>query len=151
MPVSDLLQRLRPVGAPGAAGPVAVPVHADDVLATELAPLFDALGPVLTQCDAIRSTAATAAAAETAAAEQDARRVIADAVSRAPAERAAAAARIRQTSDAAADALIADADTAADRMVAEGRERLTVLADLVIARLRATITAGGAATAGDSE
>jgi hypothetical protein len=150
MPVSDLLQRLRPVGAPGAAGPVAVPVHADDVLAAELAPLFDALQPVLTECAAIRSTAAKAAAAEIAAAEQDARRVIADAVARAPAERAAAAARIRRTADVAADALIADADTAAAQLVARGRQRLGALADVVIARLRATITAGGASTAGDT-
>jgi hypothetical protein len=150
MPVSDLLQRLRPVGAPGAAGPVAVPAHADDVLAAELAPVFDALEPVLVECDAIRSTAATAAAAEIAAAEQDARRVIADAVSRAPGERAAAAARIRRTADAAADALIADADTAAAQLVTDGRERLGMLADRVIARLRATVTSGGASTAGDS-
>jgi hypothetical protein len=59
MPVSDLLQRLRPVGAPGAVGPVAVPVHADDVLAAELAPLFDALEPVLTECDAKYSDTST--------------------------------------------------------------------------------------------
>ncbi|HEX6577761.1 MAG TPA: hypothetical protein VF082_05280 [Jiangellaceae bacterium] len=150
MPVSDLLQRLRPVGAPGAAGPVAVPVHADDVLAAELEPLFDALEPVLTECDAIRSMAAKTAAAGIAAAEQDARQVIADAASRAPAERAAAAARIRRSADVAADALVADADAAAAQLVAAGRKRLGVLADLVLAHLRATITAGGKPTGGDS-
>jgi phosphoenolpyruvate-protein kinase (PTS system EI component) len=150
MPVSDLLQRLRPVGAPGAAGPVAVPIHAEDVLAAELEPLFDALEPVAAECETIRSSAAASAAEEAAAAQRDTERLIADATSRAPAERAAAAARIRQAADAAADAMTADAEGAAVRLTDVGRERLGDLTDLVITHLRATITAGGRPTARDS-
>jgi hypothetical protein len=150
MPVSDLLQRLRPVGAPGAAGPVAVPIHAEDVLAAELEPLFDALEPVAAQCESIRAAAARSADEEIAAAQRDAERLIADATSRAPAERAAAAARIRQAADAEADAMTADADRAAARLTASGRQRLGELTDLIITHLRATITAGGGPTTRDS-
>jgi hypothetical protein len=150
MPVSDLLQRLRPVGAPGAAGPVAVPTHAEDLVAAELAPLFDALEPVAAECEAIRSAAAKSAAEEIAAAEREAELLVADARSRAPAERAAAAARIRQTADAAADALTADAEATAALVTVRGRERLEELTDLIITHLRATITAGGEPTIRDT-
>jgi ElaB/YqjD/DUF883 family membrane-anchored ribosome-binding protein len=149
MPVSDLLQRLRPVGAPGAAGPVAVPIHAEDVLAAELGPLFDALEPVAAECETIRSAAAKSAAEETAAAKRDAERLIADATSRAPAERAAAAARIRQAANSAADVLTADAESTAARLTERGRDRLGELTALIITHLRAAITAGTGPTTRD--
>jgi hypothetical protein len=63
--------------------------------------------------------------------------MVADALSRAPAERAAAAARIHRSGDAAADALRADADLMAARLRVEGGERLAELTDLIMANLRA--------------
>jgi hypothetical protein len=63
--------------------------------------------------------------------------MVANALSRAPAERAAAAAGIHRSGDAAADALRAEADTMAARLRVEGGRRLAELTDLVMANLRA--------------
>ncbi|HEX5997545.1 MAG TPA: hypothetical protein VFY84_20595 [Jiangellales bacterium] len=139
MALSDLLQRLRPAGAPGAAAPVAVPAEEEDAAAAELKPVFDALAGVVAECDAIRSAADQAASSELAQARRDAEALVADALGRAPAERAAAAARIHRTGDAAADALRAEADRAAARLRASGPRRLAELTDLVIANLRADL------------
>ncbi|HEU4422476.1 MAG TPA: hypothetical protein VFR67_08030 [Pilimelia sp.] len=137
MALSDLLQRLRPAGAPGAAAPVAVPAEEEDAAAAELAPVFDALEPIVAECEAIRSSAEQAVSGELAQARRDAAAMVADALSRAPAERAAAAARIHRSGDAAADALRADADLTAARLRVEGGERLAALTDLIVANLRA--------------
>lgn len=149
MPVSNLLQRLRPAGAPGTAGPVAVPAKAEDGPAAELAPVFEALASVISRCDAIRTAAEEAAAAEAASAQRDAATVISDATSRAPAERAAAAARVHQVGDAAADALVVEAQTGATRLEAEGRQRLIELTGVVLSNLRATIAASTQRTSAD--
>ncbi|HEU4424982.1 MAG TPA: hypothetical protein VFR67_20835 [Pilimelia sp.] len=137
MALSDLLQRLRPAGAPGAAAPVAVPAEEEDAAAAELAPVFAALEPVVAECEAIRSSAQQTVSDELAQARRDAEAMVADALSRAPAERAAAAARIHRSGDAAADALRAEADTTAARLRAAGGRRLAELTDLVMANLRA--------------
>lgn len=137
MALSDLLQRLRPAGAPGAAAPVAVPAEEEDAAAAELAPVFAALEPVVAECEAIRSSAQQTVSDELAQARRDAEAMVADALSRAPAERAAAAARIHRSGDAAADALRAEADTTAARLRAEGGRRLAELTDLVMANVRA--------------
>jgi hypothetical protein len=137
MALSDLLQRLRPAGAPGAAAPVAVPAEEEDAAAAELAPVFQALEPVVAECEAIRSSAEQAVSDELARARRDAEAMVANALSRAPAERAAAAAGIHRSGDAAADALRAEADTMAARLRVEGGRRLAELTDLVMANLRA--------------
>jgi hypothetical protein len=142
MALSDLLQRLRPAGAPGAAAPVAVPAEEEDAAAAELAPVFAALKPVVAECEAIRSSAEQAVSNQVARARRDAEAMLADALSRAPAERAAAAARIHRSGDAAADALREEADITAARLRVEGGRRLAELTDLVITNLRAGL--GGA-------
>ena len=111
--------------------------------------VFEALASVISRCDAIRTAAEEAAAAEAASAQRDAATVISDATSRAPAERAAAAARVHQVGDAAADALVVEAQTAAARLEAEGRQRLIELTGVVLSNLRATIAASTQRTSAD--
>ncbi|HEX6335364.1 MAG TPA: hypothetical protein VFZ85_00260 [Jiangellaceae bacterium] len=140
MALTDLLQRLRPAGAPGAAAPVAVPAEEEDAAAAELAPVFEALDAVVAECEAIRSSAEQAASDEMAQARRDAEAIVADALSRAPAERAAAAARIHRSGDAAADALREEADAKAARLRMDSGRRLAELTELVVANLRAGLT-----------
>jgi hypothetical protein len=140
MALSDLLQRLRPAGAPGAAAAVAVPAEEEDAAAAELAPVFEALASVVAEGDAIRTSAERAAADEIARARHEAEIALADATSRAPAERAAAAAKIHRSGDAAADALLAEAQEAAARLRIDGGRRVAELTEQVVANLRAGIT-----------
>lgn len=137
MALSDLLQRLRPTGAPGPAGPVAVPAEDEDAAAAELAPVFEALAPVLDECEEIRSTAGREAEDEIARSHRDADRLVAEASERSSAERAAAATKVRRSGDAAADALLADAEAAAERLRREGGRRLAELTEQVVANVRA--------------
>lgn len=141
MALSDLLQRLRPAGAPGGAAPVAVPAEEEDAAAAELAPVFEALEAVVAECAAIRSSAERAAADEIARARHEAEALVADASSRAPAERAAAAAKIHRSGDAAADALLERARETATRLRVDGDRRLVELIEVVMANLRASIAA----------
>lgn len=141
MALSDLLQRLRPAGAPGGAAPVAVPAEEEDAAAAELAPVFEALEAVVAECAAIRSSAERAAADEIARARHEAEALVADASSRAPAERAAAAAKIHRSGDAAADALLERARETATRLRVDGDRRLVELIGVVMANLRASIAA----------
>ncbi len=142
MTLSDLLQRLRPAGAPGPAGPVAVPTEDEDAAAAELAPVFEVLAPVLAEYEAIRSAAEEEAEEEIARGHRDAARLVAEASERSSAERAAAATRVRRSGDVAADALLADAEAAAERLRREGRGRLGELTERVVANVRASATAG---------
>lgn len=141
MALSDLLQRLRPAGAPGGAAPVAVPAEEEDAAAAELAPVFEALEAVVAECAAIRSSAERAATDEIARARHEAEALVADASSRAPAERAAAAAKIHRSGDAAADALLERARETATRLRVDGDRRLVELIGVVMANLRASIAA----------
>ncbi|HEX6234682.1 MAG TPA: hypothetical protein VFZ63_16260 [Jiangellaceae bacterium] len=141
MALSDLLQRLRPAGAPGGAAAVAVPAEEEDPVAAELAPVFEALASVLAECDRIRTSAEQAAADEIARARREAEVMVADATSRVPAERAAAAAMIHRSGDAAADALLAEAQQAAARLRTDGAQRVAELTERVVANIRAAITA----------
>lgn len=150
MALSDLLQRLRPVGAPGAAGPVAVPAEEEDATALELAPVFDALAPVLAECAAIRSAAERAGADEVTRARREADALLADAAARAPGERAGAATRVQRSGDAETEAVLAAAGAEAERLRAAGRQQLAELTDLVITNIRAGLV-GAATTEAESE
>ncbi|HEX6198152.1 MAG TPA: hypothetical protein VFZ37_19735 [Jiangellaceae bacterium] len=141
MALQDLLNRLRPVGAPGPAGPVAVPAEEEDRAAAELAPVFAALAETAAEADAVRRSATDRAAATTAEAEREAASLVANATSRASAERAAAAARVHASGEEEAAALLAEAKQQAARLKEDSGPRLDELTDLVIANLREHITA----------
>jgi hypothetical protein len=136
MALLDLLNRLRPAGAPGPAGPVAVPAEDEDRPAAELAPVFAALAEVVDEAEHIGLAATDSAAAMAAEAEREAAALIANATSRAPAERAAAAAQVHASGDEQGAVVLADARQQAARLKADGMRPLDELTDLVIANLR---------------
>ena len=99
----DRLRRFRPVGAPGGAGPVGVPVDRSPGMPTELSGIFAALDGVIAECREIRERAEREAVELVGAAEREAAGLVASAAARAPAERAEAAAAISAAGDAAAE------------------------------------------------
>jgi vacuolar-type H+-ATPase subunit H len=139
MPGRDLLTRFRPVGAPGAAGPVGVPAPDDDSAAVELAPLFGALEPTLQACERLRTQARQTADQLLAQARQTAAQTARQADRDAAELRAAAAARVRHASQDDARALLTRAEADADRIRATGLERRPVLVREVLTRLRADL------------
>lgn len=140
MPITDLLQRLRPVGTPGTAAPVAVPADDAARAAAELEPVFAALAPVIAQCTAMREAAGRRAAGTGARAAQEADAILTAARTATQADRAAAAAAVRDRGERAAVALRAAAQDEAAQVVARGRSRLPGLVGLVVTRLRDRVT-----------
>lgn len=141
MALQDLLNRLRPAGAPGPAGPVAVPAEEEDREAAELAPVFTALAETVDDTEAVRAAGADRAAAITAEAEKEAAALVANATSRAPGERAAAAARVHEAGDDEAAALLTEAKRQAAQLKADSGQHMDELTEIVIANLRARIAA----------
>jgi F0F1-type ATP synthase membrane subunit b/b' len=114
--IRDLLYRFRPAGAPGVAGPAGVPVDRVSDLAAELAPVLASLEPVQQRCAEIVEAAHQEAAQVLAAESGTARAVTARARAGFDAERAAAAAQVRQRWDREAGDLLSAADQEAGRI-----------------------------------
>lgn len=104
----DLLQRFRPLGAPGAAAPPGVPADRQAERGREVQPLFDALAGAQEEAARIRAAATAQAHVRREKAEQE------------------AAALLRT---ARRDAVTARAETAASAAARAGEERRRVLAD----------------------
>ena len=96
---NSLLDRFRPVGAPGPAGPAGVPAADDEGPAAELIPVFEALDPTIdgtqrqaadaeARADSTVAAARRQAAALVEQARMDSARVRADAAARVSAEAA---------------------------------------------------------------
>ena len=131
----DLLERLRPTGAPGGAGPVAVPAD-DAVRDRELEPVFQALEETVAECDQLGRHADLAAAEQLARADRDVQQWLAEARLAAAEQRAAAAAAVSRAADAAAVALLADAEADAVRLRISGRAALGPLVERIVALVR---------------
>jgi hypothetical protein len=101
----NILDRFRPVGAPGPAGPAGVPATGDQGPAAELAPVFAALAQDVEHCRTLVEEAQEQAAAITAQARLDA-----------GAERAHAAARVEQAALKRDALLLAQARKEADNL-----------------------------------
>jgi hypothetical protein len=139
--VRDLLDRFRPAGAPGAATAAGVPADRRAVAATELEPVFEALAPVIAECDAVRVAASAAADREGVEAAEHARAVVSRARNEADAERAATAARLREHAAAEGQRLAARAATEADRVRRRADRRRPELLARVVDRVRAELSA----------
>jgi hypothetical protein len=131
----DLLYRFRPAGAPGAASAAGVPVDRNTELAAEFGELFGRLDETERGCAEIRDRARNDAAEIQARYAERARSVVAAASQRADAERAGAAAVVREgaEADGAKDVAAAEQAAAALRERAARRmaayvERLASLA-----------------------
>jgi vacuolar-type H+-ATPase subunit H len=92
----SILDRFRPVGAPGPAGPAGVPAADDQGPAAELAPVFAALADDAASCAALIEEARLSAEGEVAQARAQAAAILSQARLEAGAERAKAAARVEQ-------------------------------------------------------
>jgi hypothetical protein len=137
--IRDLLSRFRPAGAPGPAGAAGVPADRRQAVAAELAPLFAALAEVEAECERLRRDARQAAAAREAAAAEQARVMVARARDDAAAERAAAAARVREASGAELAQLAASAAAEADEAGRRAAQQLPGLVSQVVGRVRAEL------------
>lgn len=137
MPARDILQRFRPAGAPGSAGPVGVPADAARRRTRELDLVFEALAATIAECQAIREAGEREAGEIEERAEQDARRIAVEARLRAADQRADAAAQVRQDADRQADEAIGTARREAAELLARGRPRIEALAARVAALVRA--------------
>ncbi len=132
---SSILDRFRPVGAPGPAGPVGVPSTDVPGYVTELAPVFAALAADIDGSRSEVQDACQRASAAVAHARADAAAVVARARRESAADRAAAAAAV--TAAAARDdtQVIAAARAAAAAIGSSSTTRLPGVARAVVDRL----------------
>jgi hypothetical protein len=137
----ELLERLRPAGAPGAATVAGVPADRVRSAEAELAPVFEALAGVVVECARRRRVAGEDAARVAAEAEQRAHAVTARARAGAEAERAAAAADIRAASAIQLEALSRQARIEADRVRREATGRNDTLVKQVVELARGHLVA----------
>ncbi len=121
--VRDVLYRFRPTGAPGPAGPAAVPADRSTDRAVELEPVFDLLADIESRCAAVREGAVHDAEVRRERAAEGARRLLADARSRAAGERAAAAARVAARAAGESAATVEAARSDADRLLVRATGR----------------------------
>jgi hypothetical protein len=105
---SSILDRFRPIGAPGAAGRTGIPARGLLGPEQELAVVFAALESDLASADAAVARAAAAAATARATAVTDAAEIVARAQRSAPVDQAEAASRIASAA-AAEDAQLSKA------------------------------------------
>ncbi len=140
----DRLRRFRPVGTPGGAGPVGVPVDSRAGVPAELVGIFEALDAVIAECREIREQAERDAAELVGAAHREAAGLVAQAGARATAERAEAAAAIQAGGDAAAEQTRIAATAEVDLLTHLGQERMGELVALILDRVRDEARAGRA-------
>ncbi|WP_406047186.1 hypothetical protein [Kribbella sp. NBC_00889] len=140
----DRLRRFRPVGSPGGAGPVGVPVDRHSDVPAELVAVFDALDGVIAECREIRARAEREAAELIDAAQREVAGLAASAAARGAAERAEAAAAITAGGDAVAERTRTTASAEAELLTRRGRQRMDALVALVLERVRGDAGRAGA-------
>jgi hypothetical protein len=128
----ELLERLRPAGAPGAATVAGVPVDRRHSAEVEVAPVFDALAGVVVECERRRRAAGEDAAHVVADAEQRAQAVTARARAGVEAERAAAASVLWEASAIELGALSQRAGIEAERVRRDATGRNDALVKHVV-------------------
>ncbi|HEY7718983.1 MAG TPA: hypothetical protein VH915_09490 [Pedococcus sp.] len=133
--VRDLLYRLRPSGAPGAANLPGVPADRAREAADELAPVFALLEAAEEECHRIVAAGRRDAEAQRAHDREVADDLLAVARARAPAEREAARVRAVRSADEQAAAAEARGRAGAEQVERTSRERLPRYVDLVVARV----------------
>lgn len=129
---SNILDRFRPVGAPGAAGPVGVPVADKQGPAAELLPVFEALAADVEMGRELVAQARREAETELAGARERAAAIVARARLDAGAERQRAAARIEESAAARDAQLLDEAAAQAAGLTAAGRARLPALVRAIV-------------------
>jgi dihydroxyacetone kinase len=137
----DLLDRFRPVGAPGAAAPAGVPADRVAELSRELQPVFDELVEVQRQCAELRTAVAAEVMVRRVAGAARARAIVAAARLDAEAQRADEAARERRETEQESAATIAAAEREAAEIHRRAEERMDGHVAHVVSAVLHTIAA----------
>jgi len=133
----DLLQRFRPLGAPGAAAPPGVPADRRAERDRELQPLFDALADVQEEAGRIRAAATAQALVQREQAEQQAASLLRSARRDAATARAEAAAAAAARVEEESRRVLAEAEADAAAVARRAEERYAGLVDTVVRGIRA--------------
>jgi hypothetical protein len=139
--VRDILDRFRPAGTPGAATAAGVPADRRESAAAELEPVFAALAETVARCAAVRREAAAKAEHDRHEAAERAHAILARAHAGAEAERASAAAALRQDAELSASEGLRRAMARAEEIRRAGGARLPDLVERALDRVRADIRA----------
>ncbi|MCC3271769.1 hypothetical protein MUK71_07315 [Arthrobacter zhangbolii] len=132
---NSLLDRFRPVGAPGPAGPAGVPAQDDEGPAAELIPVFEALDPQIEAAQATAGNAAEQARESVAAARRQAAALLEQARMDSAAARAEAAAQVSAEVSRQDEALLSEARQEAAELRRRGESRVPELASAIVADL----------------
>ena len=132
---NSLLDRFRPVGAPGPAGPAGVPAVDDEGAAAELIAVFEALDPQIQACSLLVRDAETRARHTVDAARRQAAALVEQARIDSAAVRADAAARVGSAASRHDEELLAQAREQAAGLRRRGEERIPELASAIVADL----------------
>ncbi|WP_427007707.1 hypothetical protein [Pseudarthrobacter sp. H2] len=138
----SILDRFRPVGAPGPAGPAGVPAADDQGPAAELAPVFAALAGDAASCAALVEEARLSAEGDVARARAQAAAIVSAARLEAGAERAKAAARVEQSASERDMQLLEQARREAAALEESGLARIPAVVGKVIDTLLAAQSTG---------
>lgn len=137
MPHSSILDRFRPVGAPGPVGPAGVPSTGEYGPGVELVPVFLALVPIIRAADEMVEHAGKDAADILEHARDEAAALLAQAQLDSRSARAAAAARVADDSATHDASVLAKAQEEARTLTARGREMLPAMTQAVVDRMLA--------------
>lgn len=135
----DLLERLRPSGAPGTAAPSAVPADRQAERSAELDPVLARLDDVQAEAEGIRTAARSEASRRRDAAREQARAIVEEARRTAEAERRDAASIAEATGAADSRERRLEADLEADRITRVAAVRSAALLDRVMDAARREI------------
>lgn len=138
----SILDRFRPVGAPGPAGRAGVPAADDQGAAAELAPVFAALAGDVASCAALVEKARLSAEREVVGARAEAAAILSQARLDAGAERANAAARVEEEASERDAQLLEQARREAAALEESGLVRIPALVGKAIDTLLAPQSAG---------
>lgn len=132
---NSLLDRFRPVGAPGPAGPAGVPATDNQGPEAELVPVFEALDPTVRETEALTTDAVKRAAQSVKQAREEAAAMVEKARMESGAVRAEAAAAVSREAAAADEEMLQRARDEADEIKRRGESRVPQLAAVIVADL----------------
>lgn len=132
---NSLLDRFRPVGAPGPAGPSGVPATDDQGPEAELVPVFEALDPTIRDGRMLVDDAAARAADAVSQARTRAAAMVEQARMDSGAVRANAAAEVSREAETADKNMLRQADEEAAELKRRGESRVPQLAAAIVADL----------------
>jgi vacuolar-type H+-ATPase subunit H len=139
MPHSNILDRFRPVGAPGPVGPVGVPGSGERGPDVELVPVFTALAPDVESARNLIDRAEMEAADIVIRAREEASALLAQAQLDARSARAQAAALVTRDSTDRDQTLLAKAHDQADALARTRAALVSEMTQMVIGRMLAEL------------